>query len=95
MEKILNVEYASIHGTYWMYYGVICSFASVFLLATGYSNSEIGLILAIGNVAAVILQPIVADFADRSKKLSLIGISQLIIVLLMTLTIGMLVMTHK
>ena len=68
MGKLLNIKYGGLHGTYWMYYGIATSFASVLLLARGYSNGEIGIILAVANVAAVFLQPLVADFADRSKK---------------------------
>lgn len=89
MKKILNIEYASIHASYWMFYGVISSFASVFLLARGYSNWEIGLILAVANVLAVVLQPFIADLADRSKRLSLIGITRLLTVLMMVLTAGL------
>lgn len=87
MGKLLNIKYGCIHGTYWMYYGVACSFASAFLLARGYSNAEIGIILAVGNILAVFLQPLVADLADRSKKLSLVGITQLSTALLMVLTV--------
>ena len=72
MRKILNIEYGAVHATYWMTYAIIGSFASAFLLGRGYSNSEIGVILAVGSVAAVFLQPVLADIADRSKKISLI-----------------------
>lgn len=68
MGKLLNIKYGCIHGTYWMYYGVAGSFASAFLLARGYSNAEIGIILAVGNILAVFLQPLIADLADRSKS---------------------------
>lgn len=95
MKKLLNMEYSSIHGTYWMYYGVICSFASVFLLEKNYTNSEIGVILAVGNIVAVMLQPIMADIADRSKRLSIIGLSQIMTLVLMLLTFGMFVIGHK
>lgn len=89
MKKLLNIEYSAIHATYWMFYGVISSFASVFLLARGYSNWEIGIILAVANVLAVVLQPLTADLADRSKKLSLMGITQLLTILMMVLTVGL------
>ena len=95
MEKMLNIKYGCIHGTYWMYYGVAGSFASAFLLARGYSNAEIGIILAVGNILAVFLQPLIADLADRSKKLSLIGVTQLSAVLLMVLTGLLFVMKQK
>ena len=87
MEKLLNIKYGCIHGTYCMYYGVVGSFASAFLLAKGCTNAEIGIILAVGNILAVFLQPLIADFADRSKRLSLMGITQLSTALLMVLTV--------
>lgn len=92
MKKILNAEYGGIHATYWMAYAVITSFASAFLLDRGYSNSEIGLILAVGSVVAVFLQPFMADIADRSKKVSLIGITQIVTVVIALLMLMCFVM---
>lgn len=89
MNKLLNIEYSCIHGTYWMFYGVVSSFASVFLLAKGFSNWNIGVTLAVANVLAVVLQPVIADIADRAKKLSIIGISQILTVMMMVVTVGM------
>ena len=91
MNKLLNIEYSCIHGTYWMYYGVISSFASVFLLAKGFSNWNIGVTLAVANVLAVVLQPLIADLADRAKKLSIIGISEILTVMMMVVTAGLFV----
>lgn len=95
MKKLLNFNYACIHGTYWMFYGVISSFASVFLLAAGYSNSEIGIILAVANILAVVMQPIIGDFADRSHKFSLIGITEIMTVMLIIMTVGLFVSKDK
>lgn len=95
MGKIINTEYSMIQGSYWMIFGVICSFASVFLLSKGYSNSEIGIILAAANVLSVVIQPVVADFADRTKKISLIGLSQIMTVMLMVLTLGLFAFEKK
>ena len=78
-----------------MYYGVACSFASAFLLARGYSNAEIGLILAVGNILAVFLQPLIADLADRSRKLSLKALTQHSPDLLIILTVLLFVMKQK
>ena len=64
----LNFHYATIHGTYWMYFGVLAGFSSVFLLSKGYKNSEIGIILALANILAVLVQPFLAELADRGKK---------------------------
>ncbi|WP_422485937.1 MFS transporter [Gudongella sp. DL1XJH-153] len=74
MNKFLNISYGAVQGFYWMYFAVIISFASAFLLDRGYSNSQIGFILAFANILAVLIQPILADIADRSKKLSLVSV---------------------
>lgn len=95
MEKRLNVSYAGIQATYWMVYAVVGSFASVFLLARGYSNSEIGVILAVANVVAVVLQPMVADFADRSKKVSLVGLIEIMTIVMMLFMVGLFVFQQK
>ena len=95
MGKLLNIKYGGLHGTYWMYYGIATSFASVLLLARGYSNGEIGIILAVANVAAVFLQPVVADFADRSKKISLLGFLEASTIFLMVLTLFTYILQQK
>ena len=95
MKKLLNFDYACIQGTYWMLYGILSSFASVFLLSRGYSNSEIGVILATANVAAVVLLPLAADLADRSGRVSLIGITQWMTVMMMVMTIGLFTFQKK
>ena len=95
MKKQLNFDYGAIHAFYWMLYGVTSSFASAFLLAAGYTNGEIGIILAVGNVTAVFLQPLIADLADRSSKVSLLGVIKLCTVLLLLLEAGLFVYQHR
>ena len=89
MGKILNSGYGAIFGTYWVIYAVVSSFASVFMLAKGYTNSQIGVTLAAANVLAVIMQPLIADFVDRSKRLDVIGTTEIMTVCMMVFTIGM------
>jgi len=95
MKKILNFGYGTIQGTYWMYYGVIMSFSSIFLLGKNYTNSEIGIILALSSILAVVLQMLLADIADRSKKISPIEITEIITVGLLLATATMLIFTGK
>ena len=95
MEKRLNISNSCVQGTYWMVYAVVGSFASVFLLARGYSNSEIGVILALANVVAVVLQPMIADYADRSRKVSLIGLIQIMAMVMLVLMAALFVLQKK
>jgi len=92
MNKLLNFEYATIHGTYWMIYASCASFASVFLLGNGYSNSEIGIIIAVANVLAVVMQPLTADLADRSKRFSIISITEIMTLMMMVFTAFMFIL---
>ena len=94
MEKKLNLCYAGIHGTYWMLFGACFSFSSIFLLGRGYTNSQIGLILAIGNVLAVALQPFLGDLADRSKRWNIFNIMEGIAVVLI-ISVGALFLIKK
>ena len=89
MGKKLNFWYGSIFGTYWMIYGVVSSFASVFMLAKSFSNSQIGMTFAAANILAVILQPMTADLADRSRRVSVIGISVIMTIMMMFFACGM------
>lgn len=94
-KTVLNLEYSSIHGFYWMAYAGLSSFASVFLLSRGYSNTEIGVMFAISNVLAVFFQPVLADIADRSKRFSLPVVSAVANGVLMLFVIGMLLIQKK
>lgn len=95
MKKLLNFEYGAINAIYWMYFGVITSFASIFLLSKDYMNSEIGIILAMSSILAVVVQMILADIADRSQKISPIGITEIITVILLVATLTLFLFTGK
>lgn len=73
----LNAAYGGVHATYWMIYCVIVSFASAFLLERGYNNTQIGVILAAANIVSVVIQPFLADLADRSRRVSLIEVTEI------------------
>ena len=89
MGKILNSGYGAIFGSYWVIYAVVSSFASVFMLAKGYTNSQIGVTLAAANVLAVVLQPLLADFVDRSKRFDIMGTTGFLTACMMVFTVGM------
>ena len=73
IEKILAFDYGAAHSAYWIEYAAIGSFASVFLLARGYTNSAIGTILAIVNILSIFIQMFVANYLDQSKKATITG----------------------
>ncbi|MCR5468814.1 MAG: MFS transporter [Lachnospiraceae bacterium] len=71
----LLVKNCMVQGAYWASVCTIAGFASVLLLSKGFSNSQIGLALALGNILGVICQPVVGALADSSKKLGLHSLS--------------------
>ena len=87
-----NFGYAIVFATYWMSYCVIASFSSVFLLANGYSNTEIGLLIAIGNLVSVGIQPFLANLADRTKKATVFEISMIVTALIMLFAVFTLIL---
>lgn len=66
-----TIKYAVVQGFYWTVFCAVMGYITVFLLDKGYSNSLIGIVLALSNVAAAILQPLIAALADRYEKISL------------------------
>ncbi len=67
----LNIEYALVQAFFWMGYCVCSAYAAVFLQGRGYSNSELGLIISIGSIAAFFISPSLAAKLDRSKESAL------------------------
>ena len=67
----LTLRYSLIQGAVWMGYAPIIGFTSVYLIAKGSSNTEIGLIVAVGGIASALLQSVIATYADKEGSLSL------------------------
>lgn len=67
MKKSLNPSSASIIGSYDLMNGSIVAFAMVFLLSNDLSEFYIGNLIASGNILASLTQPILSNWADRSK----------------------------
>lgn len=67
--KKLTLQYAVLQGSYWAGFCAVYAYASVLLLDKGFTSSEIGIIIAIGNILGVILQPTISGIADRSKRI--------------------------
>lgn len=66
-----SVRYASLHAIYQASSTLVIGYSSVYLLSLGYSDALIGIILAISNTVAAVLQPAVGSLLDRKKNISL------------------------
>lgn len=67
----LTAGYAAVQCFYWMAFGGMVGFISVYLLDRGYTNTQIGILIAVAGTFSAILQPMLAGYADRAKSLSL------------------------
>ena len=63
-----NIGYTGSFIAYWGTFGITASFASVFLLGNGYSNTELGLAISLANIFSVLIQPVAASISDNSKR---------------------------
>lgn len=70
--KLLNIQYCLLQALYWGAIGVVGgAFSSLFMLSRGYTNTQVGITLAIGNILGVVLQPVLAAVVDAGEKISL------------------------
>ncbi len=69
--KKLTRHYSLIQAIYIMGYCSVYSYSAVFLLARGFSNSQVGLTLTLSCVLGLVASPAVASFADKTKKYAL------------------------
>ena len=53
-----------------MAFCTIHAYAAVYLLAHGFTNTQVGVLLALSNIISAVLQPVIASIIDSPKKLS-------------------------
>ena len=71
----LNVLYSSMQAFYWMACCPIYGFGAAFLIELGFSSVDIGMMLGISNILAVILQPPLSALSDADKHFSPVRIA--------------------
>ena len=82
MKNNRTLTYTLLNITYFAAFCTIHAYAAVYLLAHGFTNTQVGILLAIANVVSALCQPIVAGIIDKQGWLTnrrLILISVLII----------------
>ena len=60
-----TLRYTLINVTYFIAFCTIHAYAAVYLLDRGFTNTQIGILLALSNVVSAILQPLVAAIIDK------------------------------
>ena len=63
--KFSTLRYTLINITYFMAFCTVHAYAAVYLLDRGFTNTQIGLLLAVANITSALAQPMVASLIDR------------------------------
>jgi len=69
--KNLTVRYGVTQVAYWAAYSGTASFAATYLLGRGLSSGAVGVLLAAGGLLSCASQPLLASYADHSRKFML------------------------
>lgn len=90
-----TLRYAGINMSYFAVFCGIHAYASVFLLDKGFTNTQIGLCLAIANILSVFVQPYFAGLIDKQGKLTNRNVSAIATLLLILGSILLLVIKNS
>ena len=65
-----TLRYTLLNSTYFIAFCTVHAYAAVYLLANGFSNTEVGVLLAVANIVSAIFQPLIAGVIDRPGPLT-------------------------
>ncbi len=68
--KAWTIKYALLNMAYFAAFCTLHAYAAVYLLAQGFSNTEVGILLAVANVVSAVCQPLVAGLIDKPGPLT-------------------------
>lgn len=74
LKSRLNITYAAVQAIFWVVCCPIAGFGSAHLLAVGFSSVDVGIMLGLANVLAVVVQPLLSERADADERFSPIRI---------------------
>src|SRR5665647_552380 len=71
LSKKVNLQFAAIQSSYWISFVPLGGFAVVLLQSKNFTDSEIGIILAMQSIASIIAQPLISIFAGKHPHIPL------------------------
>ena len=81
--QIPTIKYSGLQGSFWMSFCIVFNYVAMYLLSKGFSNSQIGLIVALAGLISAALQPVIAGFAENGGKISVRALIMTISVFMM------------
>lgn len=67
----LDLQYIVMQAAYWAMFAGICAYQAALLQQRGFSNSDVGLLIAVRCLAGIVCQPLLGGFADRHPGIPL------------------------
>ncbi|MBO4604022.1 MAG: MFS transporter [Clostridiales bacterium] len=65
-----TIRYTLLNAAYFIAFCTVHAYAAVYLLANGFSNTEVGVLLAIANITSAVFQPLIAAVIDKQGFLT-------------------------
>ena len=63
-------RYTLLNATYFAAFCTVHAYAAVYLLANGFSNTQVGILLAVANIISAVFQPFIAGVIDKPGPLT-------------------------
>ena len=67
----LDYHYIAMQAGFWAMFAAICAYQAALLQGRGFSNGQVGLIIAVRCLAGIVCQPALGGFADRHPHIPL------------------------
>ena len=64
-KKFWTLRYTLLNAAYFVAFCTVHAYAAVFLLANGFNNTQVGILLAVANIVSAVFQPIIAGIIDK------------------------------
>ncbi len=68
--SVWTFKYALLNITYFAAFCTVHAYAAVYLLAHGFTNTEVGILLAVANITSSLVQPVAAGLIDKPNPLT-------------------------
>lgn len=92
--KNFTLRYSMIQAFFWINFAALLGFTSPYLLDIGFSNTQIGVIIAASGTISAILQPIIASYADKPSSPSLKRLILSLVLFLLAVSL-LLLLSHR
>ncbi len=94
-KKDMTLPYILLQSSYWMQFCVCVCFAVIYLQGIGFSNTKLGILSALGNLAGMLFGPYLADKMDRKENWAPLRLMPYLLVLQAAACIGLLLVSKN